>query len=82
MLGKPIGDYSDTNTVIGSVGQGQGLRSPVTSLNSVVIYNPSTSESAQIVPKDNTLSDGRGKGAYGTSDQRVSTQYVTSGNET
>lgn len=82
MLGKPIGDYSDTNTVIGSVGQGQGLRSPVTSLNSVVIYNPSTAESAQIVPQDNSLSDGRGKGKYGTSDQRVSTQYVTSGNET
>lgn len=77
----PIGDFNASAKAIGDVGEGQGLRTKAVSTNSVVVYNPSTAKTAILLTSDK-LTDGKLNGDYGSSDQRVGTQWVTSGNET
>lgn len=77
----PIGDFNASAKAIGDVGEGQGLRTKAVSTNSVVVYNPSTAKTAILLTSDK-LTDGKLSGDYGSSDQRVGTQWVTSGNET
>lgn len=77
----PIGDFNASAKAIGDVGEGQGLRTKAVSTNSVVVYNPSTAKIAILLTSDK-LTDGKLSGDYGSSDQRVGTQWVTSGNET